>query len=81
MFKDIKLVFNQIYFQTEKLPLILLIISLIVKIKVVWFMKNFLINNCTKYIEKNTHYDKTKLAEIKYGLESIYLSICVGSMI
>lgn len=30
MFKDIKLVFNQIYFQTEKLPLILLIISLIV---------------------------------------------------
>lgn len=37
-------------------------------------MKKFLINNCMKYIEKNTHYEKTKLAEIKYGLESIYLS-------
>ena len=26
------------------------------------------------YIENNTDYDKTKLAEIKYGLEGIYLT-------
>lgn len=37
-------------------------------------MKKFLINKCMNYIEKNTDYDKTKLAEIKYGLESIYLT-------
>ena len=37
-------------------------------------MRNFLINNCMIYIKKNTHYDKDKLLEIKYGLESIYLS-------
>lgn len=37
-------------------------------------MKKFLINKCMNYIEKNTDYDKTKLAEIKYGLEAIYLT-------
>ena len=37
-------------------------------------MKNFLINKCMSYINKNTDYDKIKLAEIKYGLESIYLT-------
>lgn len=37
-------------------------------------MKNFLINKCMSYINKNTDYDKIKLAEIKYGLESIFLT-------
>jgi len=37
-------------------------------------MKKILINKCMNYIEKNTDYDKTKLAEIKYGLEAIYLT-------
>ena len=36
-------------------------------------MKNLIINNCMKYIKSKTDYNKTKLAEIKYGLESIYL--------
>ena len=38
-------------------------------------MKNKLINNCMNYIKKNTKYDDTKLAEIKYGLEGIYLTV------
>ena len=38
-------------------------------------MKKILINRCMIYIEKNTNYNKTKLSEIKYGLESIYLSV------
>ena len=38
-------------------------------------MKKFLISKCMNYIEKYTDYDKTKLAEIKYGLEAIYLTI------
>lgn len=38
-------------------------------------MKKFLISKCMNYIKKNTNYDKTKLAEIKYGLEAIYLTI------
>lgn len=38
-------------------------------------MKKFIINKCMNYIQKNTDYDKTKLAEIKYGLEGIYLTI------
>lgn len=37
-------------------------------------MKKIIINKCMNYIKKNTNYDKTKLAEIKYGLESIYLT-------
>lgn len=37
-------------------------------------MKTIIINKCMDYIKKNTNYDKTKLAEIKYGLESIYLT-------
>lgn len=37
-------------------------------------MKKFLINKCMNYIKNNTNYDNTKLAEIKYGLESIYLT-------
>lgn len=38
-------------------------------------MKNFIINSCMKYIEKNTDYNDIKLKEIKYGLISIYLMI------
>ena len=38
-------------------------------------MKNIVIDNCMNIIKKNTSYDKTKLAEIKYGLEGIYLTI------
>lgn len=37
-------------------------------------MKKFIINKCMDYIKKNTDYDKTKLAEIKYGLEGVYLT-------
>ena len=37
-------------------------------------MKNFIISKCINYIKKNTDYDKTKLSEIKYGLEGIYLT-------
>lgn len=37
-------------------------------------MKKFLINKCMNYIKNNTNYDNTKLAEIKYGLEAIYLT-------
>lgn len=38
-------------------------------------MKKFLINKCMDYIKKNTDYNEVKLAEIKYGLEGIYLTI------
>ncbi len=37
-------------------------------------MKNFLINKCMIYVKNNTNYNDTKLAEIKYGLETIYLT-------
>lgn len=37
-------------------------------------MKKLIINNCMNYIKKNTNYDEIKLSEIKYGLESIYLT-------
>ncbi len=37
-------------------------------------MKKFLITKCMNYISKNTNYNEIKLAEIKYGLESIYLT-------
>jgi len=38
-------------------------------------LKKFIINKCMNYIQKNTNYNKTKLAEIKYGLEGIYLTL------
>ena len=36
-------------------------------------MRKYIIDNCMNIIKKNKNYDKTKLAEIKYGLESLYL--------
>ena len=36
-------------------------------------MRSFIIDNCMNIIKKNKQYDKTKLAEIKYGLETLYL--------
>lgn len=38
-------------------------------------VKKFIVNNCMKYIKKNTNHDDIKLKEIEYGLVSIYLSI------
>ena len=38
-------------------------------------MKDIIINSTMERIEKNTTYDKVKLLEIKYGLESLYLSV------
>lgn len=38
-------------------------------------MKNKILNSCMKSIKQNTSYDETKLAEIRYGLEGIYLLI------
>jgi accessory gene regulator B len=38
-------------------------------------MKKFIISKCMNYIEKNTSYNKIKLAEIKYGLEGVYLTV------
>lgn len=37
-------------------------------------MKKFIISKTMNYIKKNTNYDEIKLSEIKYGLESIYLT-------
>lgn len=37
-------------------------------------MKKMIIEKCMDYIKKNTNYDKTKLSEIKYGLEGLYLT-------
>lgn len=37
-------------------------------------MKKRIIDKCMDYIKKKTDYDKTKLAEIKYGLEGLYLT-------
>ena len=37
-------------------------------------MKKVIMDSCMNYIKKNTNYDKAKLAEIKYGLEAIYLT-------
>lgn len=37
-------------------------------------MKNIIINKCLNLIEKHNDYDKVKIAEIKYGLEAIYLT-------
>lgn len=38
-------------------------------------MKEFVLNKCMNIIKKEKNYDKTKLAEIKYGLEGMYLMI------
>lgn len=38
-------------------------------------MKDLVINSIMKKIEETDSYDKVKLLEIKYGLESLYLSI------
>ena len=38
-------------------------------------MKNKILNKCMNIIQKNNTYDEVKLAEIKYGLEGIYLLI------
>ena len=38
-------------------------------------MKDLLINSAMSNIEKNLNYDKEKLAEIRYGLASLYLTI------
>ncbi len=37
-------------------------------------MKNKIINKCLNYIKKYNDYDSTKTAELKYGLEAIYLT-------
>jgi len=39
------------------------------------FLRDIIINKSIKVIKKNTDYDDIKIAEIKYGLESIYLLI------
>lgn len=38
-------------------------------------MKKFILDNCMNIIKKNKKYDDIKLAEIKYGLEGLYLTI------
>ncbi len=38
-------------------------------------MKDVVINKIIEIIQKNYHYDDIKIKEIKYGLESIYLTI------
>ena len=38
-------------------------------------MKKFILDKCMNIIKENKKYDKTKLAEIKYGLEGLYLTI------
>ena len=38
-------------------------------------MKKKIINKCMSYISKNTSYDTINLAEIRYGIEGIYLTI------
>ena len=37
-------------------------------------MKKFILDNCMNIIIKNKNYDEIKLAEIKYGLETLYLT-------
>lgn len=36
-------------------------------------MKNIVLNNIIRKIKKNTDYDSTKIQEIKYGLEALYI--------
>ncbi len=50
-------------------------INLTCKIKGAVIMRNFIINNSLSLIERNCSYDNDKLAEIKYGLEAIYILI------
>ena len=38
-------------------------------------MKKFVLDKCMNIIKKNMQYDDTKLEEIRYGLEGIYLTI------
>ena len=38
-------------------------------------MKEFVLDKCMNIIKKNMQYDDTKLEEIEYGLEGIYLTI------
>lgn len=38
-------------------------------------MKKFVLDKCMKIIKQNKNLDRTKLAEIKYGLEGLYLTI------
>lgn len=38
-------------------------------------MKKFILDKCMNIIKNNKDYDNTKLAEIKYGLEGLYLMI------
>lgn len=38
-------------------------------------MKNKILNSCMNLIQQNSSYDEIKLAEIKYGLEGVYLLI------
>lgn len=38
-------------------------------------MKGFVLDKCMNIIKKNMQYDDTKLEEIEYGLEGIYLTI------
>ena len=38
-------------------------------------MKKFVLDKCMNIIEKNMQYNNTKLEEIRYGLEGIYLTI------
>lgn len=38
-------------------------------------MKKFVLDKCMNIIKKNIQYDDTKLEEIRYGLEGIYLTI------
>ena len=38
-------------------------------------MRKWILDKCMNFIQKNSSYDETKLAEIRYGLESIYILI------
>ena len=38
-------------------------------------MRNLIIDNSLSFIKRNCSYDDVKLAEIKYGLEAIYILI------
>ena len=44
-------------------------------LKVADYVKNLILNKCILYIKKNANYSETKIKEIRYGLEGIYLSI------
>ena len=37
-------------------------------------LKQWIVNNCLNIIKSNNNYDNTKIAEMKYGLEAIYLT-------